>query len=377
MKKTENHNQIKDIQKYFLIGVLLISLFLLFSFIKEFFGTLLVAATTVTAIYPVHKFLSKKIKIKPTFSALLSLFLLVVIILIPLTMFLASVVNQASDAYYSVSVKINNLIDADFDQFALLESVNHWLFNTFGVTEISMDDIFATISDFIGSVSSFLIKNAGNVLKQFSFFLLHIIIFLLALFYFIRDGDKIIKYTRSLIPLSDNYKNELFSKMYQLMHSIVFGLFGAAVVQGFLVGLGLSLVGVHNAAFWGAVAAIMSPIPYIGTAVIWVPVVLSLFIEGRIGAGLFLLPWCMVIVGFSDNVIKPYIIGSAATLHPFAVMLVILGGTFAFGFKGLIFGPFILAITLAFLHIYQLEYSDVLIKKKAIKKVRKLNKTKK
>lgn len=68
----------------------------------------------------------------------------------------------------------------------------------------------------------------------------------------------------------------------------------------------------------------------------------------------------VLVVGFSDNLIKPYLIGSAATLHPLAVLLVLLGGAFMFGVKGFILGPFVLTLTLAFLHIYSLEYKSVL-----------------
>ena len=75
-------------------------------------------------------------------------------------------------------------------------------------------------------------------------------------------------------------------------------------------------------------------------------------------------------MGMADNVIKPYLIGSTSALHPMAVLLVLLGGTFAFGVKGLILGPFVLTLTLAFLHIYQLEYKSVLgkVTKTAVKK---------
>ena len=147
------------------------------------------------------------------------------------------------------------------------------------------------------------------------------------------------------------------------MHSIVYGIFGAAIIQGILVGVGLAIVGVENAAFWGAVAAILSPIPYVGTSIVWIPVVIFLLITKQWFGGIFLLIWSMGIVGLADNFIKPYVIGSTSDLHPLMVMLVILGGVFAFGFKGLIFGPLILTLTLAFLHIYKLEYQSVLNKK--------------
>ena len=112
--------------------------------------------------------------------------------------------------------------------------------------------------------------------------------------------------------------------------------------------------------WWGSIAALFSPIPYIGTTVVWIPIVIFLLITKHWIAALFLTIWSMFVVGTVDNFVKPYLIGSSTALHPLAVLLVILGGAFAFGLKGLIFGPFILTLTLAFLHIYRLEFEKEL-----------------
>jgi predicted PurR-regulated permease PerM len=108
--------------------------------------------------------------------------------------------------------------------------------------------------------------------------------------------------------------------------------------------------------FWATIGAVMSPLPYIGTSIVWIPVVAVVFASGQFWTAIFLTSWCLFIVGLADNVVKPLIIGKATALHPFAVMLVIIGGTFVFGFKGIIFGPLVLTVTLAFLHIYEMEY---------------------
>lgn len=304
---------------------------------------------------------------RPTFSAVITLLLSIILVGIPLTFFIISIVGQASDAYTTLSDNLDEFMGAGYLNWTLLDRVNTWFTEHFNGQQFSSNDILSTASNFVGTISSFLIVNVGNILKHISVFALHAIVFLLATFYFIRDGEKIVGYLRSLLPLSSEYCDELFGKMYDLMHSIIFGIFGAAVVQGFLAGAAFYFAGISNAAFWGTIAAIMSPIPYIGTATVWVPIAIYLFSTGHFVAGLFVSIWCLVIVGLSDNVAKPYIIGSTTSLHPFAVMVVILGGAFAFGFAGLVFGPFILTITLAFLHIYQLEYKDVLLLPKKAK----------
>ena len=149
-------------------------------------------------------------------------------------------------------------------------------------------------------------------------------------------------------------------KLYNLMHAIIFGIFGAALAQGLFVGVGLAITGVENAVFWGAIAALLSPVPYVGVALVWVPFAIGLFVSQRWGMGIFFVTWCVLLVTNIDNIIKPYLIGSKSHLHPFAVLVVMLGGALAFGVRGLLFGPFILTITLAFFHIYKLEYKKAL-----------------
>jgi len=225
---------------------------------------------------------------------------------------------------------------------------------------ISTEDLMSTVGDFIGTISSFLLENTTNLFKHLTVIVLHIVIFLVSLFYFIRDGEKLVDYANGLLPLSKKYRKELSEKLYNLMHGIIFGIFGAAIVQGLLVGIGLSLAGVENALFWGAIASLLSIVPYVGVALVWVPFAIGFFVSSQFMTGLFFSIWCVVFVSNIDNFIKPYLIGSKSHLHPFAVLVVMLGGTLAFGVRGLLFGPFILTITLAFLHIYKLEYKKVL-----------------
>jgi predicted PurR-regulated permease PerM len=225
---------------------------------------------------------------------------------------------------------------------------------------ITTAEVMATAKDFVTSIGSFILGNATGILKNLTVLFFHAIVFLFAMFYFLRDGEQFIAYLNSLLPMSEKYRSELFKKLSHLSYGIIYGLFGAAIAQGLMSGLGFYIVGINNAAFWGSIAALFSVVPYIGTAIIWVPVSIYLLVTGHWVAALFLTVWSIVIVGTADNMVKPYLIGSSATLHPFAVLLVIFGSTFAFGLKGLIFGPFILTLTLAFLHIYKLEFSNAL-----------------
>jgi predicted PurR-regulated permease PerM len=321
----------------------------------------MIAAILVTAVFPLHRLLTKTIHIPSTFSALLSLILVAVVILGPFTLFFFFIAGQATDAVANFSDKINSL--PKFDMIpAMLKNglVDNWIAMLGRYVPISTDQVMSTAKDFLTTISSFILSNATGILKNLSILFFHLIVFLFAMFYFLKDGERFVSYVKSLMPMSEKYRKELFSKLSHLSYGIIYGLFGAAIAQGLMAGLGFYIVGINNAAFWGSIAALFSVVPYIGTAIIWIPVTIFLLVTGHWIAALFLFAWSMVIVSTVDNMVKPYLIGSSATLHPFAVLIVIFGSTFAFGLKGLIFGPFILTLTLAFLHIYELEFKTAL-----------------
>jgi len=362
-----NSQIIEGIQKYFLIGMLGLFIFLLFLFISPFLSTLFLAAIIAIAIYPLYRFGREQLKIPKTLAVVITLIFVVIVLQGLITWFSISIVGQAADAYSTISHRINEFSGQEYTLLSMLDrfpTVQGWIQDLLKNNPISLKEIISTAGDFVGAISGFLLGQTTNVLKHLSVFVLHALVFVLALFFFVRDGKGIVTYTKSLLPLKEKYRNELFVKIHKLMKAIFFGIFGTALLQGLLVGIGLAIVGVENAAFWGAVAALLSPIPYIGTSIVWVPVVITLFVTGAWGWGIFLGIWGTVIVGLSDNIIKPILIGSTTSLHPLMVMLVVLGGVFAFGFKGLIFGPLILMLALGFLHIYELEYRDVLQTKK-------------
>ncbi len=360
----ENHEIVHGIQKYFLIGVLLLLIIVLMMFLSPFLADVLMATIIVTAVYPLHRLLSKKARFPASLSSFISLLLVAVILLIPFVLFIFFMAQQAADAYVSISGKLNAMVIQShvdsIDKFLAILPFGDKIKAFLASTPISPTDILKTAGDVVGNISSFLLGNTTNILKHLSVFAIHAMVFLITMFYLLRDGDRLVQYLYSLIPLSAEYRKELFKKLNKISYGIIYGIFGAAILQGILVGIGLAIVGINNPAFWGAIAALFSPLPYVGTAVVWVPCIIILVVEGHLWLALFLAIWCMIIVGTADNLIKPFLIGSRTTLHPLAVLLTILGGAFAFGLKGLLFGPFVLTLTLAFLHIYKLEYKSVL-----------------
>lgn len=369
---SKTKNPIIKLQRQFILAALILLLIALIVFANEFLSTLLVSAVIVTGIYPLHKIIRKKVKVINSLPAFISLILVSIGLLIPVTLLFFIIAEEATSAYLALSEKFAGY-NGDFSLPALfqIEWIQNLMQRINQYVPVTPSDIAKAAADFIGNISSFLLGQTTNVLKNLTVFLIHIVVFMLSLFYFLRDGDKLVEYIKTLLPLPEAHRQQLMKKLYQLSYGMIYGIFGAAIAQGALVGIGFAIVGINNAAFWGAIAALFSPLPYIGTAIIWVPAVIALFISQQWLWGIFLLLWGMLLVSSADNFVKPYLIGSSTALHPLAVLVVLLGGAFTYGIKGLIFGPFILTLTLAFIHIYELEFrSDINsnVKKVAIRK---------
>lgn len=354
---------IPGIQRYFLVGMCLLLLVILFLFATPFLSTLFIAAVIATAVYPFHRWIDKNIQISETLSAFFTLVLVTTLVLGPLVLIFFAIVGQAGDAYTTIDTQIVQLMQTEYP-LSSLESQYPWIAamaqNLWDYTPISSQEILSVAGSFIGEISKFLLKNATNILRQLTVFIIHAVIFFLALFYFIRDGGKFVSYVRSILPLEKEHREELFHKMYRLTHSIIYGIFGAAVAQGLLLWVALTIVGINNALFWSAIGTILAILPYIGISLVWIPVAIYLFFNVHIALAVFFTAWCVGVVSIADNIVKPYVIGVKSFMHPLAVLVMILGGFFAFGIQGLILGPFVLMLALAFLEIFRKEYKKIL-----------------
>jgi predicted PurR-regulated permease PerM len=141
----------------------------------------------------------------------------------------------------------------------------------------------------------------------------------------------------------------------------VLGSLVTAIVQGILGGLAYAIIGLP-ALFLAVATSIAALIPFVGTTLVWGPIMIILAVAGKWGSALFMLLWGTLLIGLSDNIIRTKVIESKSQIHPLLVFFSIFGGIALWGFLGIIFGPLVLAIILTVLHIYELEYDHILEK---------------
>jgi predicted PurR-regulated permease PerM len=182
-------------------------------------------------------------------------------------------------------------------------------------------------------------------------FTLDALLFLVAVYVFTRHGKHLRALAITWSPLNEHDDERMFVIIEHAVHSVIFGALLSSLVQGVLVGVGFALFGISSPVLWGAVAFVAALVPPLGSAIITVPAAIALLLLGHVGLGIGLLGWG-TLVGLVDNIIKPIIMKKGTNIHPFIILLSIIGGIAYFGPLGFIEGPIVIAGFFALLELY-------------------------
>lgn len=220
------------------------------------------------------------------------------------------------------------------------------------------DQIVAKVQEAAGGAGSFLVGQVAAATRGTLNFFLQLLVLVYALFYFLLDGPAILRTILRNIPLEPGQKQELLERFVSVTRATLRGSLLIGLLQGGLAGLAFWIAGVPGPAFWGAIMVALSIIPAVGSALVWVPAVLYLFMMGQTLAGALLLAWCAVVVGSLDNVLRPRLIGRDARMSDLLILLSTLGGIVLFGAVGFIVGPIVAALFVTIWHIYGEVFKD-------------------
>jgi predicted PurR-regulated permease PerM len=184
-------------------------------------------------------------------------------------------------------------------------------------------------------------------------------VMLYLLFFFFRDGERIVARVARVIPLGDDRRTRLLLKFAQVSRATVKGSLIVAAAQGGLGVLLFLIVGIETAVFWGVIMAVLSLIPALGAGLVWLPAAVILLANGQIWEGVIVLLGGVFVIGIVDNVLRPIVIGRDTRLPDYLVLISTLGGIAAFGLAGFVAGPIIAALFLVMWELFAEEYNDM------------------
>jgi predicted PurR-regulated permease PerM len=222
------------------------------------------------------------------------------------------------------------------------------------------DEILTKAGELAAGVGSFVVGGLSAATRGTVAFLFQFFLFLYTMFFLLKDGGKLLRRVLYYTPLPDDVEAVMVRKFVSVTRATIKGTLIIGAIQGTLAALALALAGIGQAVFWGAVMTVLSVIPGIGTALVWVPAVIYLFIKGQVTAGILVAVWCAAVVGSVDNVLRPRLVGHDTQMHDLLILFSTLGGLLLFGFAGFIIGPIIAALFVSTWDVYGDVFRDVL-----------------
>jgi len=321
--------------------------------IRQFLVTILLAAIFSGLAQPLYKRLVTAFRGRKRLASLCTLLLIVAMIVGPFLTFLGVLASQAYQIAQSVGPWIEKQIHEPDNITRLIER-----FPALGRLEPYRAEIIDKLGQAVGSIGNFLFTGLSNATRGTITFLFHVFLLFYTMFFFLIDGKAILGKVLSYVPLSNEDKDRLSGKFLTVSRATIKGTLVIGVVQGGLAGLGFAVAGIQGAVFWGTMMTVLSIIPGLGTAIVWVPGVVYLLASGHVVAGVLLGVFCAVVVGSVDNLLRPRLIGRDVKMHPLLILFGTLGGVVFFGVVGFIVGPVLAALFVTIWDIYGVVFSE-------------------
>lgn len=340
---------------FLILGTLiLICIMMVWPFIKILGWAVALAIVS----YPLHNFILKRLK-SPTFSALLSSTVMIVVILIPAIFLILGIIQEAVGLSQVIELWVeekkyehfyNKLLNVE-----IFKNTYQYLNQRFDLSQINLQ---STLSEMLKNISSFLGKQGVGLVKNVVLFLVQAGMVLVIFFFLLRDGKRIISFIQPFVPLSEEKMEVVLSRATDTVRATVYGWLVVGIIQGSLLGIIFAILKLPSPLFWGGVTVIFCFVPFAGAPVIWVPASLILLAQGVWWKAIVLALWGAIVINLTDNFLRPILVGAKLKLHPMVVFFAIFGGLFLMGPLGLLMGPATLAVSIVLLDILRIKLNQ-------------------
>jgi len=310
--------------------------------LAPFFSPILWSVILALIFQPLQRRLVVRFGRRRNLAALTTLLLCVVIVILPTLVVAGTLIQQIAVAYEQIRSGSMD-VGQHFSQVvhALPESVQNLLAR---YDLMDLPGLQQRLSASAAAASQFLAHQALNIGQNTIQFVVAFGVMLYLFFFLVRDAHEISLIVRDAIPLDDVHKRHLLRKFATVIRATVKGNVVVALVQGALGGLALWVVGIRGALLWGVVMALLSLLPAVGAALVWVPVAIYFVATGALVKGVGLALFGIFVIGTVDNVLRPVLVGKDTRLPDWVVLISTLGGMSLFGINGFVIGPLIAAL---------------------------------
>lgn len=315
-----------------------------------FSGALLWATLLAIIFAPFYRRVLNSLPEKHNIAALLTVVVVIVMVLIPVAVVIASLVDQGRELYERVQSGEINLTQPLQQLKSALPSWAASLGDR--LAGIDLSSLRERLSGLVLPAGQQLAGHALNIGQVTLEFVASLFVMLYLLFFLLRDGDELNARIREALPLRPSHTAEMLDVFTLAVRGTIKGIVLVALIQGALGGLIFWLLGLTAPLLAGALMALVSLLPVLGSALIWVPVALYLLVSGAVTKGIILLAFGTFVIGLADNFLRPILVGQSIQMPSYVVLLATLGGLASFGANGFVIGPLVAAMFLTTWHIF-------------------------
>jgi len=324
-------------------GALILLGYLVILIVGPFAIPLAWSAIMAIFFYPVYLRLEKRTS--PTWAALLCTIGVTLLLIVPVLTTLLYAAREAIDASARIRESINSGVP--IVPVNLAKSIRQHM-----PESLRAVDVIGPLRQGAEKIAAYLAGSLGALLKNLFAFIVNLFILLFALFFMFRDGGKILRGVRHLLPFDREIQEDMLNESRELIFASVAVALLIAAIQGFLGGIAFWLTGLPAAVFMGVLIAFFSIVPVVGSALIWVPAAFWLGLSGHWGRALLVLAICGGVATVADNLVRPLLLRNRTRLNDLLLFISILGGLDVFGLLGLVVGPTVVSAALGVFRVY-------------------------
>jgi predicted PurR-regulated permease PerM len=350
-KLTARGTAIQDVSFFVLVAVTTIAFLLLIgSFLMPVFWAVVLA----TVFFPLQSRYVTRFGGRRSLAALATILTIIGLVVVPLLVVGVAMSREALNLH-------DRITSGGLDLQAPVRFLK-------GLTPVATDylggfglDVEAWVQRLSSSavaVSQFLASSAlgigQDVLRIAALFFLMLYI----LFFFLRDGRRLVAMLIRVVPLQDMRERELLAKFADVSRATIKGTLVVGIVQGAIGGILFWALGIPAPVFWGTLMTMFSVLPAVGPGLIWLPAAVILMAMGHIVKGLIVIAAGVLVIGLVDNVLRPILVGRDTQMPDYLVLLATLGGLGVFGVSGFVIGPVIAAFFLVVWEMFAQEHAE-------------------
>jgi predicted PurR-regulated permease PerM len=350
----------KQRQEWRLAGMVFFALIALavlyatFVILEPFLAPIMLGAVLVTVTFPIFRRVRDRLHGGANRAAAVMLLIITFIILLPSFLIIVLLVQEAN-------VVVKHLQSGDTVRALQRLDIGNrmpWLKRVAPNFDPAAINPAHVILPIVQKAPAWIAEHGASVVGGIAGLVIGLFLVLLSAYFFYVEGETIVAEAKALSPLPGRYNQQFAENFKGVVDATFRGQVITSLTQGIFIGLGLAIAGIPGAILWGAVAAVLSLLPVVGSAAVWIPAAIYLYILASVGERgyfgvIFLTVWGVVVVPIVEHVVRPWAMKGKMQLPAIPLLVSVLGGMEAFGFVGLVIGPLVFSLLMSIIDIYK------------------------